>query len=352
MSSQQPDKATDKPDRDNVRRGPTPWAGGATHVGSKASPNQDALAIAATSSPVNRSAIVAVSDGVSTSPHSDVASQIAVDRATDTLIGVLTDRQHSDEPRGLAQALRDAVQTANAAIVDAAGDDTDGYACTLVLALLHRGFVMVANMGDSRAYWFGDDHTDMMLTTDDSMAQLSIELGATRDVAEAGRQAHAITKWLGPNAPDLEPQLGGFRVAGPGWLLVCSDGLWNYASSAQDLRAVWDSLSRPEDATAETLAGLLIDWANARGGHDNITVGLVRVEPGPAAAPADPDAPDTDATDIDRSDAGSDGEGGEAAAEAAGAETAEAPTGDAPDNVSSLDGGPEGTPDGPTSDQS
>ncbi len=281
MSSQPPDKATDNVDRDNVRRGPTPWAGGATHVGSKASPNQDALAIAATSSPVNRSAIVAVSDGVSTSPHSDVASQIAVDRATDTLIGVLTDRQHSDQPHELAQALRDAVLAANTAIVAAAGDDSDGYACTLVLALLHRGFVMVANMGDSRAYWFGDDHTDMILTTDDSMAQLSIELGATRDVAEAGRQAHAITKWLGPNAPDLEPQLGGFRVAGPGWLLVCSDGLWNYASSAHDLRAVWDGLSRPKDATAEALAGLLIDWANARGGHDNITVGLVRVEPGP-----------------------------------------------------------------------
>ena len=57
---------------------------------------------AAAAHPDRLRAIVAVSDGVSTSPHSDVASQIAVDRATDTLIGVLTDRQHSDEPRGLA----------------------------------------------------------------------------------------------------------------------------------------------------------------------------------------------------------------------------------------------------------
>ncbi|SER69932.1 Serine/threonine protein phosphatase PrpC [Propionibacterium cyclohexanicum] len=294
MSSQEPGNPTAGVDRDNVRRGPTPWAGGATHVGSKASPNQDALALAATSSTSNRSAIVAVSDGVSTSPHSDVASQIAVDRATDALIGVLTDREHSDDPGGLAQALREAVHSANQSIAEAAGDNSDGYACTLVLALLHRGFVIVANVGDSRAYWFGDDHTDLILTTDDSMAQLSIELGVTRDVAEAGRQAHAITKWLGPNAPDPEPQLGGFRVAGSGWLLVCSDGLWNYASSAKDLRGVWDSLSRPEGATAEELAGQLVDWANARGGHDNITVGLVRVEQATEGTPPPSDEPSGD----------------------------------------------------------
>ncbi|MFT8394667.1 PP2C family protein-serine/threonine phosphatase [Propionibacterium sp.] len=287
MTSQQPGDNPGTIDRDDVRRGPTSWAGGATHVGSKSSPNQDALAIAATSSSTHRSAIVAVSDGVSTSPHSDVASQLAVDRATDTLISMLTDHDHHDQPGDLAEAMRRAVLVANESIVEAAGDDTDGYACTLVLALVHKDLVVVANMGDSRAYWFGDDGTNLMLTTDDSMAQLSIELGVTRDVAEASSQAHAITKWLGPNAPDLQPQLGGFRVAGPGWLLVCSDGLWNYASSPEDLRAIWDELPQPGELTAEAMASELIDWANGRGGHDNITVGLVRAEPAAVAAPAE-----------------------------------------------------------------
>lgn len=277
-------------DRDNLRRGPTAWAGGATHVGTKAPPNQDALVVAATPGESHRSAIVAVSDGVSTSPHSDVASQIAVDVATDHLTSVLTKPHHSDEPSALADDLKAAVVAANDAIVAAAGDGVHGYACTLVLALVHRGLVVVANLGDSRAYWFGDDATNMLLTTDDSMAQLSIELGTSREVAEAGRQAHAITKWLGPNAPSLEPQLAGFKVAGSGWLLVCSDGLWNYASAPAELRAVWDSLPAAPDATAETLAGQLIDWANARGGRDNITVGLVRVEepdtPAPEQSPA------------------------------------------------------------------
>lgn len=264
--------------RDNLRRGPTAWAGGATHVGTKAPPNQDALVVTATSGPQHHSAIVAVSDGVSTSPHSDIASQIAVDVASNHLVEVLTAPHHNDDPSALATDLKDAVVAANEAIVARAGDDIHGFACTLVLALVHRGLVVVANLGDSRAYWFGDDATNMLLTTDDSMAQLSIELGTSREVAESGRQAHAITKWLGPNAPSLEPQLDGFKVAGPGWLLVCSDGLWNYASAPADLRAVWDSLPAAPDATAETLAGQLIDWANGQGGRDNITVGLVRVD--------------------------------------------------------------------------
>ena len=279
---------TPEQDRNDLRRGPTTWAGGATHVGTKAPPNQDALVVTATPGASNRSAIVAVSDGVSTSPHSDVASQIAVDVATDSLIAALTSPHHEDDPTALADYLSKAVVQANDAITARAGDELNGYACTLVLALVHRGLVVVANLGDSRAYWFGDDATNLLLTTDDSMAQLSIELGATREAAEAGRQAHAITKWLGPNAPSLEPQLGGFRVAGSGWLLVCSDGLWNYASTASELRAVWDGLPAPADATAETLSAQLVAWANDRGGHDNITVGLVRVE-GPT-----PDLPSGD----------------------------------------------------------
>ena len=69
--------------RDDLRRGPVAWAGGASNVGAKRSPNQDALAIAATNTAARHSAIAAVSDGVSTSAHSELASQIAVDGSSD-----------------------------------------------------------------------------------------------------------------------------------------------------------------------------------------------------------------------------------------------------------------------------
>ena len=51
-----------------------------------------------------------------------------------------------------------------------------------------------------------------------------------RAEAESSPQAHAITKWLGRDSEDHTPMVGQLRITEPGWLLVCSDGLWNYAS--------------------------------------------------------------------------------------------------------------------------
>ncbi len=67
------------------------------------------------------------------------------------------------------------------------------------------------------------------------------------------------------------------EVDGPGWLLLCSDGLWNYCSEPAAMRDVvaW-SLAQAGGEPLAT-ASALVDWANAQGGHDNITVVLARL---------------------------------------------------------------------------
>ena len=80
-------------------------------------------------------------------------------------------------------------------------------------------------------------------------------------------------------------------------MLVCSDGLWNYVTEADELRAmigaaVADGASGPL-MIAESLAAL----ANEQGGHDNVTVALARLESSAAhpltegGDPFDPDEP-------------------------------------------------------------
>ena len=71
------------------------------------------------------------------------------------------------------------------------------------------------------------------------------------------------------------------KLVEPGWLMVCSDGLWNYCSAAQDLAALVSQTSSTSPAAAEplVLAEALVDWANAQGGQDNISVALARVHP-------------------------------------------------------------------------
>ena len=74
------------------------------------------------------------------------------------------------------------------------------------------------------------------LSLDDSVAQVRIAMGVSREEAENGPQAHAITKWLGRDSPDFSPRPASLTMAAPGWLLVCSDGLWNYVSEAATCR--------------------------------------------------------------------------------------------------------------------
>ena len=65
--------------------------------------------------------------------------------------------------------------------------------------------------------------------------------GVPRGRAETGPHAHSITRWLGKDSPDdLTPHLTTLTAdeAARGWLMVCSDGLWNYCSEAEDLRAL------------------------------------------------------------------------------------------------------------------
>jgi serine/threonine protein phosphatase PrpC len=91
--------------------------------------------------------------------------------------------------------------------------------------------------------------------------------------AEADERAHSITRWLGADAPENPPNVVTFLPEGSGRIVVCSDGLWNYASTAEQLAARLDGL--PADADPLRVARQLTDFARASGGHDNITVVIV-----------------------------------------------------------------------------
>ena len=187
------------------------------------------------------------------------------------LAGVLGRRV---EAAGLAAA--DAV----AATGDPSGDSPPS--CTFVAAAVERDLVVVGVVGDSRAYWLPDAGEPAVLTVDDSWAAQEIAAGTAREEAESGPQAHAITRWLGVDSPDQVPRLSTLEVDGPGWLLLCSDGLWNYCSEpgaiGQVVRTALDGAGGEPGAACEAL----VAWANAQGGHDNITVVLARL--GTAAA--------------------------------------------------------------------
>jgi serine/threonine protein phosphatase PrpC len=161
-----------------------------------------------------------------------------------------------------------------------------------VAAVVERGRIVVGVVGDSRAYWFPDSGAALLLTVDDSWAAEQIAAGVPRAQAESGPQAHAITRWLGVDAPDHTPRVTTTPVDAPGWLVVCTDGLWNYCSPPEDLAALVRRTAAAAAGKPSATASALVDWANGEGGRDNITVVLARLGTAGAAPPSsDPAAP-------------------------------------------------------------
>lgn len=111
------------------------------------------------------------------------------------------------------------------------------------------------------------------LTEDDSWAAQMVAAGLMSEAeAYADERAHAITGWLGADAYELEPHTASFKPDRPGVVVVCTDGLWNYAEAAEEMaRAVpLDAALRPLHS-AQVLVGHALDG----GGHDNVTVAVL-----------------------------------------------------------------------------
>lgn len=250
--------------------------------------NEDAFAVAATSLPGGESAQVAVvCDGVSSASRPDEASQAAADSASEALLTAL---EHGRVPE---QAMRQAIMTAAEAVAELGRDGSrqvgrNAPACTFVGAVAAAGVVTVGWVGDSRAYWIPDDRTGAepyRLTEDDSWAAGMVAAGLmTEAEAYADARAHAITGWLGADAEEVEPHTVAFTPHVPGVLLICTDGLWNYAEAATELADLVRFDARQDPLRA---ARALVAFAVAAGGHDNITVALLPIVPDPAGGYTD-----------------------------------------------------------------
>ncbi len=229
--------------------------------------NEDAMALATEIGPHGTVALAVVSDGVSSAPRPDEASLIAVRAAMKVL---QKSARAGEDLVGASAAAANAGAQALTELVGHAGSP----AATYVSAAVSQDVVTVCWLGDSRAYWLAADPAECQrLTRDDSLAEEIVAAGlASTEEAMASPQAHVITRWLGADVPELKPNVSQFAPPGPGVLLVCSDGLWNYRPEAADLAA----LALPAALTAPLpVAAGLVRFAVDQGGLDNITVVLI-----------------------------------------------------------------------------
>ncbi|MFJ9584844.1 PP2C family serine/threonine-protein phosphatase [Streptomyces acidicola] len=241
--------------------------------------NEDAFTVSSTALPDGSPAVVAiVCDGVSSATRPDDASLAASRAAGEVLLETL--------PRGThpQQAMHDAIVAASNAVNSLAEEPRTAQehaphqnapACTLVGVVVTSTLLIVGWVGDSRAYWVPMDRSSppARLTEDDSWAAQMVAAGLMSEAeAYADHRAHAITGWLGADAYELEPHTASFKPDRPGVVVVCTDGLWNYAEAAEEMAEVvpLDAAQRPLHA-AQVLVGHALDG----GGHDNVTVAVL-----------------------------------------------------------------------------
>jgi PPM family protein phosphatase len=241
-------------------------SGSATDVGRVRNKNED-LAL-------ENSSLFAVADGMGGHAGGEVAARVAVD----TL-------QRTFEREPTAHGLLDAVVAANAAVWRASQGSRDlrGMGTTLTVAALVQNedgqdVVVLANVGDSRAYVAADGQL-VRVTADHSLAEERVRQGVmTEAEAAVHPHRHILTRALGIG-PGVDVDLWELRLQEGDRLLLCSDGLTNEVDDDRLTELLAAHGDPSEAATA------LVAEANRRGGNDNITVVIVDVTRGESAGP-------------------------------------------------------------------
>jgi protein phosphatase len=207
--------------------------------------------------------LFAVADGMGGARAGEVAATIVVDTLAEGL-----PEAGSDEER-LAAAVREA----NARIHEVGRSDAEraGMGTTVTAAYVGEDGVTVAHVGDSRAYRLRDGQLER-LTRDHSLVAELVRRGKlSEEEAEGHPQKSVITRALGAE-PAVEVDTLTYRARDGELFLLCSDGLTDMVPEPR----IAELLS--EAGSLRGAGQALIREANERGGRDNITVVLFRVE--------------------------------------------------------------------------
>jgi protein phosphatase len=250
-------------------------AGSALDVGQRRENNEDALLSVSgalgSGSKTQPFGIFVVADGMGGHRSGEIASEMAVRSLGNSLIQKLYKPLFGPNPQPTEESLREmmeaAVQEANHAVKGAA----PGGGCTLTAALVVGTQLVIAHLGDSRAYAIYRDGRIKPLTQDHSLVKRLQELGQLSEAEAASHpQKSVLYRALG-QGDNLQADIFTSSLPNAGFLLLCSDGLWGVVDE-ETIQRIVNSTASPYLACQH-----LVQAANAAGGPDNICVVLVRL---------------------------------------------------------------------------
>jgi protein phosphatase len=251
------------------------WAG--TDVGLKREVNEDFFLA---DSNLN---LYIVADGMGGHAGGDIASRMAVEIVRDRVrqarrAGGLFNRQASTrESAAILKMLADAISNASSEIFKASDRRPElvGMGTTITAMLVHGARAYVAHVGDSRLYRWRGKRIEQM-TEDHSLVNEQVKAGfITAEEAAHSRFRNIITRSVG-----FESLVNSDTFSAPlrpdDHFLLCSDGLYGMVEDQE----IGQTLGNGRLSNA---VGRLVSLANERGGEDNITVIILKVDSGTSA---------------------------------------------------------------------
>jgi protein phosphatase len=206
---------------------------------------------------------IMVADGMGGHAGGATASRVAVETVSSGLAS------SSDAPD---VALRGAVEAANRVVHDEAQRNAQlaGMGTTGVAALFTAdGVAFVANVGDSRAYRMRNGTLEQITLDHSLVAELQRRGMISEEEALVHPRRNEVLRSLGVE-PDVQVDLHELELAPGDLFLLCSDGLSGVVRDAE----IAEVMHREAPAQA---VRTLVDFANSRGGPDNVTVQIARI---------------------------------------------------------------------------
>lgn len=209
-----------------------------------------------------------LADGMGGHLAGDVASKMAV-----TDLGSAWETSQLQEEVAIKAWLIERIQAENRAIHDLGLSQAEyaGMGTTIVAVAILEEKVVIANVGDSRAYLLRN-HEMEQVTEDHSLVHELVKSGEiTQEMAANHPRKNILTRSVGmPGDVTVDVTEKPFLVGD--YLLLCSDGLTNMVSDAEITRVIFQS-----ESLADKVERLIYE-ANEAGGADNITVLIIQCE--------------------------------------------------------------------------
>jgi serine/threonine protein phosphatase PrpC len=217
--------------------------------------------------------LFAVADGMGGAAAGEMASRLCL-RTLYREIQSMIREVHQPDAILLQEILIEAVGNANQRVYDVGMRNSEytGMGTTLTALLESQGYLLVGQIGDSRAYLLRESHI-RQLTRDQSLVGQKVSDGKmSEEEARRHPERNILLQAVGVR-PTVELVLKGISLEAGDVLLLCSDGLHSQMSAREIYEIVADSAG-PGDACLD-----LVDLANERGGPDNITAVVIQFIP-------------------------------------------------------------------------